>query len=619
MITSPSIPMPRDRKLTVVQTPEAAKIVDPSGGKTRTEADTMTVFGARKTGQPGKPRYLFVILLVLLLAVLASVFIWSSIVQAKRDSEEPALAVATATEAQMVDATPSATTEAAADTAATIEPSPTASAEVGPVAPAKDPVAPAEETSAAAVPEVAAAGSVGTPDLAASAEDMAAATDAGPDPSLAVPTIDPEAAADLAALVPGAEPDAAPLPEPAPLDGDALASATGTTEANRTPGNDPQDEIFLALVDNHIATSDSVALAPPVVATDAVPSAQLLPPPFGTLYQFDAQGRIIPTAEGIVTPEGVRLVAGKPPRVPPARPEPRAATVQATVEPAAAEPAETAAAPVFADPALAGARPRPRPESISTSPSAAGDDASLIVADTTRLTSLKPRARPAELLARGEAELAANTAEASAAAQAASASLVAGLDDSTASPLAVAVSRKPAARPQTLDRSIEAAVQLAAADASLVPDTALLAPAVLPSAEPPPAAAEPAPLAKAPTLKLPKQEPAPSVFTKEEANDPAVVELDEPDSGGKTSGSATRSIVAKKATYANALNMSKISLIGVFGSPSSRYAMVRQPGGRFVKVEVGDRIDGGRIAAISEREVSYVKNGQTHTLSMPRG
>ncbi len=369
-----------------------------------------------------------------------------------------------------------------------------------------------------------------------------------------------------------------------------------------------------------MSTSDAIALQPPVAATDSLPGAQPLPPPFGTLYQFDAQGRILPTPEGVITPEGVRLVAGKPPLVPPARPE---APAQAPAPDAAtpAEPVAAEPAPVFADPALAGARPRLRPADLAPAPAAATeDDASLTVAENTRVTSLKPRARPPELLARGESALAERSAQASASAQAAAASLVAGLDDSSTSPLAVSVSRKPAARPQTLDRSIEEAVQLAAADASLVPDSALVAPAALAPVEPPPApVAEPAPVAKAPTLRLPEEEPPASSFSKEEENDPALVEADEPEAGGRAAGTAAKSIVAKKATYANALNMSKISLIGVFGSPSNRYAMVRQPGGRFVKVEVGDRIDGGRVAAISQREVSYVKNGQTHTLSMPKG
>jgi Tfp pilus assembly protein PilP len=69
----------------------------------------------------------------------------------------------------------------------------------------------------------------------------------------------------------------------------------------------------------------------------------------------------------------------------------------------------------------------------------------------------------------------------------------------------------------------------------------------------------------------------------------------------------------------NSINLSKINLIGVYGSSSNRYAMVRQANGRFVRVAVGDRVDGGRVAAISDRELHYVKNGTTHKLAMPKG
>jgi type IV pilus biogenesis protein PilP len=81
----------------------------------------------------------------------------------------------------------------------------------------------------------------------------------------------------------------------------------------------------------------------------------------------------------------------------------------------------------------------------------------------------------------------------------------------------------------------------------------------------------------------------------------------------------TTTSVAKQATARNAINLSKINLIGVFGTASNRYAMVRQPNGRAVKVQVGDRVDGGRVQAITDRELRYVKNGTAYTLEMPKG
>jgi hypothetical protein len=46
---------------------------------------------------------------------------------------------------------------------------------------------------------------------------------------------------------------------------------------------------------------------------------------------------------------------------------------------------------------------------------------------------------------------------------------------------------------------------------------------------------------------------------------------------------------------------------------------VRQPNGRFKKVKVGDRFEGGQVAAITESELRYSKGGQMIAMQMPRG
>ena len=79
-----------------------------------------------------------------------------------------------------------------------------------------------------------------------------------------------------------------------------------------------------------------------------------------------------------------------------------------------------------------------------------------------------------------------------------------------------------------------------------------------------------------------------------------------------------RTTVAKQATYKNALNMSQTNLIGVYGTQSSRYALVRQSNGRYKKVRVGDSIDGGRVAAITPTEVRYQKGNRLIALAMPK-
>ena len=77
--------------------------------------------------------------------------------------------------------------------------------------------------------------------------------------------------------------------------------------------------------------------------------------------------------------------------------------------------------------------------------------------------------------------------------------------------------------------------------------------------------------------------------------------------------------VAQAATVVNAINLSTINLIGVYGSQSDRRALVRLKSGRYVKVEVGDRLDGGLVAAIGPEALIYVRNGRTLTLELPRG
>lgn len=75
--------------------------------------------------------------------------------------------------------------------------------------------------------------------------------------------------------------------------------------------------------------------------------------------------------------------------------------------------------------------------------------------------------------------------------------------------------------------------------------------------------------------------------------------------------------VARAATQSNEIRLRQVNLIGVSGTNSDRQAIVRLPSGRFVRVEVGDRLDGGRVAAIGASTLQYVRNGRTVTLDIP--
>ncbi len=77
--------------------------------------------------------------------------------------------------------------------------------------------------------------------------------------------------------------------------------------------------------------------------------------------------------------------------------------------------------------------------------------------------------------------------------------------------------------------------------------------------------------------------------------------------------------MTRAATNRNAINLRNTNLIGVTGSSNNRRALVRLASGRFVTVEVGDRLDGGRVAAIDDDRLQYIKDGQNITLEVPNG
>jgi hypothetical protein len=75
--------------------------------------------------------------------------------------------------------------------------------------------------------------------------------------------------------------------------------------------------------------------------------------------------------------------------------------------------------------------------------------------------------------------------------------------------------------------------------------------------------------------------------------------------------------VARQATVTNAINLRNINLIGVSGKPTDRQALIRLPSGRYRKVRVGDRIDGGTVVAIGNSQLQYQKRGTNTTLKLP--
>ena len=451
-----------------------------------------------------------------------------------------------------------------------------------------------------------------------------------------------DAASTTAALPPATPEVTAISVEPAPK----TEVTTAGIAALQPPGTS-QDSIVVANADTAPTTPGLMRLPALVSGADASPSAALPPPPYGTIYKFDAEGRIVPTPEGILTPEGVLLVAGKPKVLPPDRPAdltpkaqpdsaqaaqtqiPQSQTAQAQTDAAAAATgpsassaavpagnaattdiaappspaasslataasgpaANSTAASLPQDPTLRGKRPKDRPANLTPPPDPQGalPDAR---ADN-GLASLRPQARPAGMTSPIAADTGADVSTASA-------SLAANGFVLTSSP-------KPPARPANLKPANLKTTNLKTANLNTGNlntgnlntgnlNTGNLNTAVNQAVE----VALNQPATGAASNQIPDAEAEPDV----EASAPNL---------------PTNASVAKQATTRHALNGSKVALLAVFGSSSTRFAMVRQANGAVKKVQVGDNVDGGRIGAITDNSVQYSKGGRIMTLSMPAG
>jgi hypothetical protein len=468
------------------------------------EAERMTIFGARETQRAGrgKPRFLGLILTVMLLILLAGVAAWAAIFP---DSGLSRLLRGSEPEIALTPDIP----ELAAP----------AETEDTPAAATEDPVivpeSPGPEMEPEAAPEIALA----------------------PEPER-VPEQATEPAA--AAPAPDASPqEAAPTGPATPEEARARYAVTGIWQTPPAPPLEPEaghlDDFYLTSIDEDVPASDAVALpAAPDLQADARPATPAIPAPPGTEFTLDARGLVVATPEGALTPENVLVRAGPPPLTPPDTP------TRAVPVPGVALTAEAAAELER----LSGIRPRTRPEDLIEQQ----ERGALGGRSRSELASLRPRPRP-EAVRQAAAD---TTPDADAVA----AALAEAVEDSApeATPQAVAASLKPQPRPENFQRIVrEAAPQQSAAAATVAP-------------------------------RIPSS-----------------------------------ASVARSATDRNAINMRQVNLIGVYGSPSNRRALVRLSNGRYQKVQVGDRMDGGRVSAIGDSELRYNKRGRDVVLRMPKG
>ena len=75
--------------------------------------------------------------------------------------------------------------------------------------------------------------------------------------------------------------------------------------------------------------------------------------------------------------------------------------------------------------------------------------------------------------------------------------------------------------------------------------------------------------------------------------------------------------VASNATQKSNFRKSRMSLVGIFGAPNKRRALVRMPTGRYVKVQTGDKVGGWKVSAISENSLRINKGTRNQTLRIP--
>lgn len=357
----------------------------------------------------------------------------------------------------------------------------------------------------------------------------------------------------------------------------------------------PRDEVFVSGMEAPLdAVVETVAMAAPkaLAEPEVAPLAPAAPQPFGTVYKFDDEGKILPTKQGTVTPDGVTLLDGRPKRLPPSRPDSLNAATADVVNAPAEEPAS-----LVIDPAHGKKKPRLRPADLKVEKAAEASGAPDLPEADQRYAGMKPKSRPPTIAAAAEESRRASEA-ASIATNAAVAAAISEATQSDVSPLAIAVSRTPEARPRSL-----------ATAAVITP------PAAVASAQQGLASASTA----APAVKgKPAEQPQTNRSARVTSHDEDEAD-EEPEEVARAAPRIPVSAnLAKQATYTKALNLSKLNLIGVYGTPSKRHALIRTSNGRYTKVKVGDKIDGGQVQSIGTNELRYVKGSKVMSLTMPK-
>ena len=540
--------------------------------KTADEARQMTVFGARKPASEGpsvggKPRYLGLILTLILLLFMAAVAAMAAI---SENGFAAWFGGSETADAPQIAAAPASDAGAGPEIATLATPAP---------------VPPTEETGAAlgAITEAVAAASA---PAAPEAPESATA-----DPAPALPETD---AADTSRLrAAGGEPIGRIL---TPAEAERIYAATGVWQraprVQIVPRPLTLEGLQRARLDSGV-TAQTLSALPEgdPLAQDLTFIAPTDPPPPDLRFERDANGFVIATEEGAETPEGAIVFAGSPEILPPARPGSVTAAAEAVAEtPAPQTPEQT---PQTAEPlpdlALAPPPARPAPEEPPQAGAADADGTSPEAGDAVppggvALAAFRPAPRPEDL------EAAAPEAEAAAPA-------ITGI--------------RPTARPQDLAPPEPEQETTAPEPEEIDPFATATDYAVALSPNP---ETRPRNFARVVDRARAQQERQQAAAAAARAAEPQ----SQPARAVAPSG-PTATTVAQAATQTNAINLRQLNLIGVYGSPGDRRALVRLGNGRYVKVGVGDRLDGGQVAAIGDSALRYVKRGRNIVLEIPNG
>lgn len=504
----------KPRKGAAAPLPAATTAIPVAG----TESERMTVFGERTSEVRGKPRFLGLIMTVILLVFLAGVAAWAAVFLddgiaglMKKDTTHT---TASALENQIS-------------------------------------------------PEI-----IRIPDGIAQTSEVG---DAGVELAALDPVLSAESTAVVAALQ-------NPRPEPQrPVITEAEAAAryavTGIWPlAPQTPLTDPTDDpspAYLNSIDARTGATDAIALpAPRAFETDRLIAAVASPPPYGQRAGLDAVDLIKPTAQGVIAPGGYTLIAASPPQKPPAN-----VLRGVQVDP---EPTEVAVA-------FPSIRPKNRPLGLAER----SERASLGGVSRVELAAFRPSLRPKSIQDRLLAAEAAKREEERKAAEAAVAARTAAATQAATAAAAAALSVPQATQAAVAAPTLQNATRLATAR-SVRPDT------------------RPRNFARI-VKRAQRAAPKETRVAAAASVAPRTV----------TPSVPSQASVTRSATVKNAINLRKVNLIGVYGKPASRRALIRLSNGRYQKVKVGDRIDGGRVAAIDSSELRYVKSGRNVVLKMP--